>query len=65
MLYVQVVYNQYRFPEGDNVEVLAAAATKHLKLLKEKDMAFIIEVANWRSSSCTIDVAGNGGKNCH
>ena len=43
---VQLVYNHYRSPEVDDVEVLAAAATKHLKLLKEKDMAFIIEVAN-------------------
>ena len=43
---VQEVYNQDRSPEVDDVEVLAAAATKHLDLLKQKDEAkssFIIE----------------------
>ena len=43
---VQEVYNQDRSPEVDDVEDLAAAATKHLDLLKQKDKAessFIIE----------------------
>ena len=33
------VYNRDRFPEVDDVENLAAAATKHLGLLKQKDKA--------------------------
>jgi hypothetical protein len=40
------VYNRDRSPEVDDVEGLAAAATKHLELLKQKDEAessFIIE----------------------
>ena len=43
---VQEVYNRDRSPEVDDVEVLAAAATNHLDLLKQKDEAkssFIIE----------------------
>ena len=43
---VQEVYNRDRFPEVDDVEDLAAAATKHLDLLKQKDKAessFIIK----------------------
>ena len=43
---VQEVYNRDRSPEVDDVEDLAAAATKHLDLLKQKDKAessFIIE----------------------
>ena len=43
---VQEVYNRDRSPEVDDVEGLAAAATKHLELLKQKDEAessFIIE----------------------
>jgi hypothetical protein len=36
---VQEVYNQDRSPEDDDVEGLAAAATKHLELLKQKDKA--------------------------
>ena len=43
---VQEVYNWDRSPEVDDVEGLAAAATKHLDLLKQKDEAessFIIE----------------------
>ena len=34
---VQKVYNQNRSLEVDDVEGLAAAATKHLELLKQKD----------------------------
>ena len=40
------MYNQDCSPEVDDVEGLAAAATKHLDLLKQKDEAessFIIE----------------------
>ena len=33
------MYNQDRYPEVDDVEGLAAAATKHLELLKQKDEA--------------------------
>merc|ERR1719318_2435321 len=43
---VQEVYNRDRSPEVDDVEDLAAAASKHLDLLKQKDKAessFIIE----------------------
>ena len=43
---VQEVYSQDRSPEIDDVEGLAAAATKYLELLKQKDKAegsFIIE----------------------
>ena len=43
---VQEVYNRDCSPEVDDVEGLAAAATKHLELLKQKDEAessFIIE----------------------
>ena len=43
---VQEVYNRDRSPEVEDVEVLAAAATNHLDLLKQKDEAessFIIE----------------------
>ena len=43
---VQEVYNRDRSPEVYDVEGLAAAATKHLELLKQKDEAessFIIE----------------------
>ena len=36
---VQEVYNRDRFPEVVDVGMFAAAATKHLKLLKEKDEA--------------------------
>jgi hypothetical protein len=36
---VQSVYNQDHSPEVDDVEGLAAAATKHLDLLKQKDVA--------------------------
>jgi hypothetical protein len=38
---VQEVYNRDRSPEIDDVEGLAAAATKHLELLKQKDEAEI------------------------
>jgi hypothetical protein len=43
---VQGVYNQDHSPEVDDVEGLAAAATKHLELLIQKDKAegsFVIE----------------------
>ena len=33
------MYNRDRSPDVDDVEGLAAAATKHLKLLKQKDEA--------------------------
>ena len=33
------MYNRDRSPEVDDVEGLAAAATKHLDLLKQKDKA--------------------------
>ena len=36
---VQEVYNRDRSPEVDDVEGLAAAATKHLGLLKQMDNA--------------------------
>ena len=36
---VQEVYNRDCSPEVDDVEGLAAAATKHLELLKQKDEA--------------------------
>ena len=36
---VQEMYNQDRSPEVDDVEGLAAAATKHLELLEQKDKA--------------------------
>ena len=36
---IQEVYNRDRSPEVDDVEGLAAAATKHLELLKQKDEA--------------------------
>ena len=42
------MYNRIRSPEVNDVEGLAAAATKHLKLLKQKDeteSSFIIEQA--------------------
>ena len=35
---VQDVYNQGCYPEVDDVEGLAAAATKHLDLLKKRRM---------------------------
>ena len=43
---VQEVYNRDRSPEFDDVEGLAAAATKHLELIKQKckaDGSFVIE----------------------
>ena len=43
---VQEVYNRDQSPEVDDVEGLAAAPTKHMELLKQKDKAessFIIE----------------------
>jgi hypothetical protein len=46
IIVVHKVYNQDRSPEVDDVEGWAAAATKHLELLKQKDRAqgsFIIE----------------------
>ena len=39
---VQEVYNRDRSQEVDDVEGLAAAATKHLKLLKQKEDVKII-----------------------
>ena len=36
---VQEMYNRDCFPEVDDVEGLAAAATKHLELLKQKEKA--------------------------
>ena len=38
---VQEEYNQDHSPEVDDVEGLAAAATKHLDLLKQKDYRII------------------------
>ena len=38
-LVVKEVYNRDRSPEVDDDESLAAAATKHLELLKQKDEA--------------------------
>ena len=46
---VQEVYNRVRSPEVDEVEGLAAAATKHLELLKQKDQA---ESSCQASDSC-------------
>ena len=45
------MYNQIRPPEVDDVEGLAAAATKHLELLKQNDKA---------GGSFTIKIVGNG-----
>ena len=36
---IQEVHNRDRSPEVDDVQRLAAAATKHLELLKQKDKA--------------------------
>ena len=56
---VQEVYNRDRSPEVDDVEGLAAAATKHLELLKQKDEAessFIIEKIVGKLLNRTLDL---------
>ena len=53
---VQEVYNRDHSPEVDDVKELAAAATKHLDLIKQKDKAessFIIEKYSWETAENT------------
>jgi hypothetical protein len=53
------LYNRNRSPEVDDVERLAASATKHLELLKQKDEAessFIIENIVGKLLSRTLDL---------
>jgi hypothetical protein len=55
---VQELYNRDRSPEVNDVEGLAAATTKHLELLKQKDEAessFIIEKIVGKLLSRTLD----------
>jgi hypothetical protein len=56
---VQEVYKRDRYPEVDDVKGLAAAATKHLELLKQKDEAersFIIEKIVGKLFNRTLDL---------
>ena len=56
---VQEVYNRDRSSEVDDVEGLAAAATKHLELLKQKDEAessFIIKKIVGKLLNRTLDL---------
>jgi hypothetical protein len=53
------MYNQDCSPKVDDIEGLAAAATKHLELLKQKDEAessFIIEKIVGKLLSRTLDL---------
>jgi hypothetical protein len=55
----QEMYNPDRSPEVDDVEGLAAATTKHLELLKQKDEAessFIIEKIVGKLLNRTLDL---------
>ena len=59
---VQEMYNRDRSPEVDDVEGLAAAATNHLELLKQKDEAessFCLHCTvqcPWTLQKCTITI---------